>query len=135
MIILILSLSSFSWNATAQIRDTSYVILPTEIARQVAIDLVEGDAAKEKVINLEESLRIQKEIITEQDSLLTVSEKRYLVSQQVLQGVQKQLRQDEVLQERLEGKVKTNRAYAIGFGCTTALSIAGIVAILVLGGK
>lgn len=121
--------------ATAQTRDTTHLVLSTEVARKVAVDLVTGDKAREQVISLEESLGIQKEIISEQDSLLTISEQRLLIVSQSLQSAENQLQQNALLQERLEGQLSKSRAYAVGFGCSTIAAIAGIIAILVVGGK
>lgn len=110
-------------------------MLPVEIAKQVAFDLVEGDIAKEAVDSLQGCIGIQKEIISLQDSTITTLERNILLEKQVVSGLEADIQRNLVLQEQLRGKVDKNRAYAVGFGCSTAVAVAGTILIFLLGSK
>lgn len=72
-LILILSWNSFSQTVTP-IRDTSRIVLSTETARRVAIDLLEGDKAREEVQILSQEIDTLKAVVALQDSLVILRE-------------------------------------------------------------
>lgn len=72
-LILILSWNSFSQTVTP-IRDTSRIVLSTETARRVAIDLLEGDKAREEVQILSKEIDTLKAVVALQDSLVILRE-------------------------------------------------------------
>lgn len=113
-------MTGFSQNATQQI-DTSQIVLSTEVARKVAIDLVEGDQAKEQVSILQESLRITEEILSNRDSLVNILEQENASFSQVLLEQRNKLQTYQVDQEKITGNLKKARAYAVGFGISTVL--------------
>lgn len=72
-LILILSWNSFSQTVTP-IRDTSRIVLSTETARRVAVDLLEGDKAREEVQILSQEIDTLKAVVALQDSLVILRE-------------------------------------------------------------
>jgi hypothetical protein len=72
-LILILSWNSFSQTVTP-IRDTSRIVLSTETARRVAVDLLEGDKAREEVQILSKEIDTLKAVVALQDSLVILRE-------------------------------------------------------------
>lgn len=70
LIILIQSLPSFSQNVTRTYTDTQNILLPVQVARQVAKDLVRGDScfaelklANEQIAELEKKILLQQGMI------------------------------------------------------------------------
>lgn len=73
---LILSLSSFSQTGTVSSisKDTTRIVLSTEVARKVALDLVKGDRAQEQVLELQKIVDRQSNLILNKDSTITLLE-------------------------------------------------------------
>lgn len=124
----ILSCNVFSQNVT----DSTRVVLSTEVARKVAAELVEKDMLVSQSKILRDSIGILEEINAEQIATIIDYKKQELVYSLKFQGYDKQLQEDRVLQENLKQQVKTNRAWAIGLGGTTVLSMLSMILIIIL---
>jgi hypothetical protein len=58
---IILLLSTLTLNSIAfsqTVTDTNYIKLPIPVARQITLDLVDGDRAKEELISTQELLKL-----------------------------------------------------------------------------
>ena len=76
----ILICTLFSFTASAQ--DTSDAIcMPTDVAKQIAQDLIVGDSAKALLVLTEEELTITKEKLSFKDSLILTSKMKEIKSQ------------------------------------------------------
>lgn len=120
-----------SWNSFSQ-TDTTRITLPVDIARKVAVDLVEGDLAKEQVDTLKKVVTLQQEVIGGQTTqinalekqveaqklLLTYSEAESLDRLQAVEDLNKQLRK----QQRLSTGLRIGGVtLAIGLGILLVL--------------
>lgn len=117
----------------AQIRDTTQIVLSTEVARKVAEDLIEGDKAKQEVVLLDEYINLQRESLSYQDSVILSLERNSVIQQEMMKRWEAELNQSLIIQESLRGVAEKNKAYAICFGSTAALAVAGIITILCVG--
>ena len=130
MVTLILNLSGSFTIGTAQTRDTSHIVLSTEIARKVVTDLLEGDKAKDQVEQMTRMVEFQKNTILYQDSIVTSIKNEAYILQQRLQDSDNQLQRSLVEQQALRNKASKYKSFAVGFGCGVVISITGIVVIL-----
>ena len=134
ILILTLSWNSFSQNVT-EIRDTSKIVLTTEVARAVAIDLVEGDQAREEVKILGSEILELKSIITLQDSLGIMRENQISNLEKVIQLQQIQTQQSREDYERLNKDLRKQSNLKVLFEATTGAAVVGLIVAIVLGKK
>lgn len=120
---------SFSANVIAQTQTLpdSCVVLPVEVARKVAVDLVKGDETRELLDSMKVSLNLHKDLIKSQDSTINVLEQVNIAQTKVISGYELQVEQSKRLQEQLKTKADKNKAYAIGFGCSTLVAILALI--------
>ena len=69
--LLILICTLFSFTVSAQ--DTEAICMPTEVAKQIAEDLITGDSAKAMLALTEEELSITKDKLSFKDSIILIS--------------------------------------------------------------
>lgn len=134
ILILTLSWNSFSQNVT-EIRDTSKIVLTTEVARAVAVDLVEGDQAREEVKILGSEILELKSIITLQDSLGIMRENQISNLEKVIQLQQIQTQQSRENYERLNKDLRKQSNLKVLFEATTGAAVVGLIVAIVLGKK
>lgn len=68
--VLILICTLFSFTASAQQDTSDAICMPTDVAKQIAQDLITGDSAKAMLALTEEELTITKEKLSFKDSLI-----------------------------------------------------------------
>lgn len=134
ILILTLSWNSFSQNVT-ELRDTSKIVLTTEVARAVAVDLVEGDQAREEVRILGSEILELKSIITLQDSLGIMRENQISNLEKVIQLQQIQTQQSREDYERLNKDLRKQSNLKVLFEATTGAAVVGLIVAIVLGKK
>jgi len=134
ILILTLSWNSFSQNVT-ELRDTSKIVLTTEVARAVAVDLVEGDQAREEVRILGSEILELKSIITLQDSLGIMRENQISNLEKVIQLQQIQTQQSREDYERLNKDLRKQSNLKVLFEATTGVAVVGLIVAIVLGKK
>lgn len=138
--LLLLSLTLIlSWNAFSQtvteIKDTTHIVLTTEVARQVAVDLVEGDQAKAELKLTNSKVAELKNLVALQDSLgiMRDSEVSYLRKALELQTIQIQQNQEDY--NRLNREIKKQSALKTVFATTTGIAATALIVLLIVGGK
>ena len=138
LLLLILTLT-LSWNVFSQnvteIKDTTHIVLTTEVARKVAVDLVEGDQAKAELELATYEIQELKSIVTLQDSLSTMkdNEVSYLRKALELQSMQLQQNMDDY--NRLNKEIKKQSALKTVFATTTGIAATALIVLLLVGGK
>lgn len=133
---LLLTVSSFSQTGIQNngVVDLENSVILTEFqAKQVIVDLLKGDKAQEQVDSLSHIVSIQNDLIIKSDSLSITLNRSLAISDELLRNAQEQIETDRLLQERLQGTIRKNRAYAIGFGCTTAVAVSVLILNLIRG--
>lgn len=134
-LILLLTLT-LSWNSFSQTvtetKDTTHIVLSTAVARQVAIDLVEGDRAKEEVMVLLEKTEVLENLIAVQDTMITYQNQEIEKIQKVRELENILLSQQYQEADRLGKELKKQLRYKTTFQITTGLAaVALIVSLLV----
>lgn len=135
--LLLLSLTlTLSWNSFSQIvtpiRDTTRVTLSTEVARKVAVDLVEGDKAKKELELRLQEIDTLKTINFLQDSLILLKANEIeslskIVDIKTVEDQEKQQRIEE-LNKDLRKQVTLKSVFATTTGVT---AVALIVSLLI----
>jgi len=134
--LLILLLTLLTLNSYSQ--DTSSVCLPYPVARQISLDLISGDSARDMLDLAYEELSIQDRIISLKDSVIDTQKKKELnLTEQVrnermakdayitmYDGLEKEY--DRVNKQYKKQKF-VNRIYKVGFWGGLVIGIAGYI--------
>lgn len=81
LITLTLSLTAFSQSVT----DTNNIVIPTWVAKQIALDLVSGDSAKEELVVTKTVLELTEKKVEYKDSVISgLTNKNQTYAQQIL---------------------------------------------------
>lgn len=136
--LLLLSLTLIlSWNSFSQIvtpiRDTTRVTLSTEVARKVAVDLVEGDKAKKELELRLQEIDTLKTINFLQDSLILLKANEIeslskIVNIKTVEDQEKQQRIEE-LNKDLRKQVTLKSVFAT----TTGVTVVALIVSLLIG--
>ena len=136
--LLLLSLTLIlSWNSFSQIvtpiRDTTKVTLSTEVARKVAVDLVEGDKAKKELELRLQEIDTLKTINFLQDSLILLKANEIkslskIVDIKIVEDQEKQQRIEE-LNKDLRKQVTLKSVFAT----TTGVTVVALIVSLLIG--
>ena len=134
--LLLLSLTLIlSWNSFSQIvtpiRDTTRVTLSTEVARKVAVDLVEGDKAKKELELRLQEIDTLKTINFLQDSLILLKANEIkslskIVDIKTVEDQEKQQRIEE-LNKDLRKQITLKSIFATTTGVTTVALIVSLL--------
>lgn len=114
-------------------QDSSYVRIPEEVARKVAMELVERDMIREELDSLYVSFNLQKEIISEQDSSIITLNQALLLGNQRIQSYQQELSRADRIQKQLGEQLTRSNTWALSFGCSSV--ILSVILIFAIGGK
>ena len=136
--LLLLSLTLIlSWNSFSQIvtpiRDTTKVTLSTEVARKVAVDLVEGDKAKKELELRLQEIDTLKTINFLQDSLilLKANEIKSLNKIVDIKTVEDQEKQQRI--EELNKDLRKQITLKSTFATTTGVTVVALIVSLLIG--
>lgn len=136
--LLLLSLTLIlSWNSFSQIvtpiRDTTKVTLSTEVARKVAVDLVEGDKAKKELELRLQEIDTLKTINFLQDSLilLKANEIKSLSKIVDIKTVEDQEKQQRI--EELNKDLRKQVTLKSVFATTTGVTVVALIVSLLIG--
>lgn len=136
--LLLLSLTLIlSWNSFSQIvtpiRDTTRVTLSTEVARKVAVDLVEGDKAKKELELRLQEIDTLKTINFLQDSLilLKANEIKSLSKIVDIKTVEDQEKQQRI--EELNKDLRKQVTLKSTFATTTGVTVVALIVSLLIG--
>lgn len=136
--LLLLSLTLIlSWNSFSQIvtpiRDTTGVTLSTEVARKVAVDLVEGDKAKKELELRLQEIDTLKTINFLQDSLilLKANEIKSLSKIVDIKTVEDQEKQQRI--EELNKDLRKQITLKSTFATTTGVTVVALIVSLLIG--
>lgn len=136
--LLLLSLTLIlSWNSFSQIvtpiRDTTRVTLSTEVARKVAVDLVEGDKAKKELELRLQEIDTLKTINFLQDSLilLKANEIKSLSKIVDIKTVEDQEKQQRI--EELNKDLRKQVTLKSAFATTTGVTVVALIVSLLIG--
>lgn len=136
--LLLLSLTLIlSWNSFSQIvtpiRDTTRVTLSTEVARKVAVDLVEGDKAKKELELRLQEIDTLKTINFLQDSLilLKANEIESLSKIVNIKTVEDQEKQQRI--EELNKDLRKQITLKSTFATTTGVTVVALIVSLLIG--
>lgn len=136
--LLLLSLTLIlSWNSFSQIvtpiRDTTRVTLSTEVARKVAVDLVEGDKAKKELELRLQEIDTLKTINFLQDSLilLKANEIESLSKIVDIKTVEDQEKQQRI--EELNKDLRKQITLKSTFATTTGVTVVALIVSLLIG--
>ena len=136
--VLLLSLTLIlSWNSFSQIvtpiRDTTRVTLSTEVARKVAVDLVEGDKAKKELELRLQEIDTLKTINFLQDSLilLKANEIESLSKIVDIKTVEDQEKQQRI--EELNKDLRKQVTLKSVFATTTGVTVVALIVSLLIG--
>ena len=136
--LLLLSLTLIlSWNSFSQIvtpiRDTTKVTLSTEVARKVAVDLVEGDKAKKELELRLQEIDTLKTINFLQDSLilLKANEIKSLSKIVDIKTVEDQEKQQRI--EELNKDLRKQITLKSTFATTTGVTVVALIVSLLIG--
>ena len=136
--LLLLSLTLIlSWNSFSQIvtpiRDTTRVTLSTEVARKVAVDLVEGDKAKKELELRLREIDTLKTINFLQDSLilLKANELKSLSKIVDIKTVKDQEKQQRI--EELNKDLRKQVTLKSAFATTTGVTVVALIVSLLIG--
>lgn len=129
-LILILSWNSFSQTVTP-IRDTSRIVLSTETARRVAIDLLEGDKAQEEVQILSKEIDTLKAVVALQDSLVILRENEIKDLNKIVElqtvGDKEKLQRIDNLNRELKKQVTLKTVFETTTGVATIALIISLI--------
>lgn len=129
-LILILSWNSFSQTVTP-IRDTSRIVLSTETARRVAIDLLEGDKAREEVQILSKEIDTLKAVVALQDSLVILRENEIKDLNKIVElqtiGDKEKLQRIDNLNKELKKQVTLKTVFETTTGVATVALIISLI--------
>ena len=136
--LLLLSLTLIlSWNSFSQIvtpiRDTTRVTLSTEVARKVAVDLVEGDKAKKELELRLREIDTLKTINFLQDSLILLKANEIKSLSKI---VDIKTEEDQEKQQRIEELNKDLRKQVTlksAFATTTGVTVVALIVSLLIG--
>lgn len=134
LLTVILSWSSFSQTVT-EIKDTCHVVLSTDVARKVAVDLLEGDAAKEQTSLLEEEVAALESTIAIQQKQIYFQEEQNTAQNELLEIYRIQAVQNTQDIEQLNRSLKRASTRGTIFATTTGIAVVGLVCALIFGGK
>ena len=136
--LLLLSLTLIlSWNSFSQIvtpiRDTTKITLSTEVARKVAVDLVEGDKAKKELELRLQEIDTLKTINFLQDSLilLKANEIKSLSKIVDIKTVEDQEKQQRI--EELNKDLRKQVTLKSVFATTTGVTVVALIVSLLIG--
>lgn len=136
--LLLLSLTLIlSWNSFSQIvtpiRDTTRLTLSTEVARKVAVDLVEGDKAKKELELRLQEIDTLKTINFLQDSLilLKANEIKSLSKIVDIKTVEDQEKQQRI--EELTKDLRKQVTLKSVFATTTGVTVVALIVSLLIG--
>ena len=130
----ILSWNSFSQTVTES-KDTTGIVLSTNIARRVAVDLLEGDRAKEEVQLLHQEVDTLKQIVILQDSLGVLKDNKIATLNKVLELQSVEDRENLRKLENLNKELYKQTALKTVFEVTTGISVIALIVSLIFGGK
>lgn len=125
---LILSWNGFSQTVTQQ-RDTG-IFLTTEVARQVAIELIERDQALDELTICTEEVQKLREVISLQDSLSILRGHQVSSLENIIQLQQVQNQQNQVDYAELNKELRKQVAYKSVFATTTVISVLATIFLL-----
>lgn len=130
---------TLSWNSFSQtvteIKDTCHVVLSTDVARKVAVDLLEGDAAKEQLHIVEEKAAVLDSTVTVQQQQIWLQEEQFIAQGKLLELYKVQAAQNIQDVERLNKEIRVQRTWSTVFATTTGVSVIALVCALIFGGK
>ena len=136
--LLLLSLTLIlSWNSFSQIvtpiRDTTRVTISTEVARKVAVDLVEGDKAKKELELRLQEIDTLKTINFLQDSLilLKANEIKSLSKIVDIKTVEDREKQQRI--EELNKDLRKQITLKSTFATTTGVTVVALIVSLLIG--
>ena len=136
--LLLLSLTLIlSWNSFSQIvtpiRDTTRVTLSTEVARKVAVDLVEGDKAKKELELRLQEIDTLKTINFLQDSLIILKAKETKSLNKIvdIKTVEDQEKQQRI--EELNKDLRKQITLKSTFATTTGVTVVALIVSLLIG--
>lgn len=129
-----LSWSSFSQTVT-EIKDTCHVVLSTGVARKVAVDLLEGDAAKEQILLLERKAEILDSTVTLQQSQIGILESQNIAQEKLLEIYRVESIQNMQGVEQLNRDLKKASTRGTIFATTTGVAVVAFIVSLIFGGR
>jgi hypothetical protein len=132
---LILSWNSFSQTATEVSKDTTHIVLSNEVARQVAADLLEGDALFQENNLLYEEIDHLKGVVAIQDSLRTFQNNQIVSLEKIIELKELQAQQYSVDYKNLNKEVRKQSTLKTVFMTTTAATAVALIVTLLIGGK
>lgn len=133
-LILILSWNAFSQTVT-EIKDTTHIVLTTEVARQVAVDLVEGDQAKAELKLTNEKVAELENLVALQDSLGIMRENEVSYLRNMIELQQMQTQQNLQDYERLNRDIRKQSALKTVFATTTGITVTALIVLLLIGNR
>lgn len=133
-LILTLSWSSFSQNVIPT-RDTTKITLSTHTARRIAVDLVEGDKAREEVQILSREIDTLKTVAFLQDSLVLLRENEIKALNRIIEihAVGDKEKQQRI--DQLNKDLRKQAAMKTVFATTTGIATVALVVSLLIGGR
>lgn len=123
--LLLVSSPSFSQTVT----DSSSVILPEQIARQVIKDLTAGDAAIQELILVKSKLVLTEKKVSVQDSLVTNLSNQIENLLLVDIGRKEQLKLSNELSEKLEKDLQIEKTKTLFYQSSTGVMIGVAIAV------
>ena len=123
--LLLVSSPSFSQTVT----DSSSVILPEQIARQVIKDLTAGDAAIQELTLVKSVLVLTEKKVFTQDSLITNLSNQIKNLQLVEVGRKEQLKLSNELSEKLEKDLQIEKTKTLFYQSSTGVMIGVAIAV------
>lgn len=123
--LVLMSLPSFSQTVT----DSSSVILPESIARQVIKDLTTGDAAIQELTLVKSVLVLTEKKVFTQDSLITNLSNQIKNLQLVEVGRKEQLKLSNELSEKLEKDLQIEKTKTLFYQSSTGVMIGVAIAV------
>ena len=132
---LILSWNSFSQNVTEISKDTTCIVLSNEIARQVAADLLEGDALFQENNILYEEIDRYKRVIAVQDSIRSFQNNQIVSLEKIIELQELQSQQNSIDYKNLNKEIRKQAALKTVFMTTTAATAVALIVSLLFGGK
>jgi len=128
VITLLLSFPSFSQN------DTSNVALPYNVARLVAIDLIEGDIAKQELSITKELLTTTEQKSTMQDSIIASFAQKEVNYKSMITTYETRtnlcVSNNLQLQKKIEKQNAIKKLLTFSLGTVTLISVIAIAALL-----
>lgn len=120
----------FSQNVTPT-RDTTKIVLSTDVARAVAVDLIEGDQAKEEVKVLTLEVDTLKAALSTRDSLVILRENQIedYIKLQTLGSVELQQKTQDIerLNKELRKQMNLKGLFEVTTGVTATLLIVSLL--------